>query len=124
MTDGDEEALESPTGTSRRRFLQGAAGALGAIVVAGGIYKLVDDLAAPPARPAASTKPPPQEQYLLKDTQVINVDGSGLQRIHGSVAVHVPPLHDHVITAKLNVSASPAGLQEAQQHLESVLAEL
>ena len=43
---------------------------------------------------------------------------------HGSVAVHVPPLHDHVITAKLNVSASPAALQEAQQHLESVLVDL
>ena len=87
-------------------------------------------IAATPARPVSSGTPvgggtpPAQEQYLLQDTQVINVDGSGLQHKHGSVAIHVPPLHDHVITAKLNVSASPAALQEAQQHLESVLVDL
>ena len=113
---------------SRRRFLQGAAGTigvLGASLAAPGVfYKMADAIAATPARPAVGAKPPAQEQYLLQDTQVINVDGSGLQHKHGSVAVHVPPLHDHVITAKLNVSASPAALQEAQQHLESVLVDL
>ena len=130
MTDRDEEALaEAPLGyTSRRRFLQGAAGTigvLGASLAAPGVfYKMADAIAATPARPAVGAKPPAQEQYLLQDTQVINVDGSGLQSKHGSVAIHVPPLHDHVITAKLNVSASPAALQEAQQHLESVLVDL
>ncbi len=36
----------------------------------------------------------------------------------------MPALHDHVITAKLNVSTSPAALQEAQLLLESVLVDL
>jgi hypothetical protein len=130
VTDRDEEALaEAPLAyTSRRRFLQGAAGAvglLGASLAAPGVfYRMADAIAAPPARLAGDAKAPAQEQYVLQNTQVINVDGSGLQRKHGSVAVHVPPLHDHVITAKLNVSTSPAALQEAQQHLESVLVDL
>src|SRR5271170_1600073 len=90
LTDGDEEArAEGPSGyTSRRRILQGAAGivgVLGASLAAPGVfYKMADAIAAPPARPAGSSKPPAQEQYLLRDTQVINVDGSGVQRKHGS----------------------------------------
>ncbi len=126
MTDGDEEvpAQTSPGYTSRRRFLKGAAGAIGVLGAAGVFYELAEAIAAAPARPAVGKESPAQEQYLLQNTQVINVDGSGLQHKHGSVAVEVPPLHDHVITAKLNVSATPAGLQEAQQHLESVLVDL
>jgi hypothetical protein len=130
LTDRDEDALdEVPLGyTSRRRFLQGAAGTigvLGASLAAPGVfYKMADAIAAPPARLVVRTKPTAQEQYLLQNTQVINVDSSGSQRAHGSVAIHVPALHDHVITAKLNVSTSPAALQEAQQHLESVLVDL
>src|ERR1700722_12697838 len=130
LTDRDENALhEVPSGyASRRRFLKGAAGTigvLGASLAAPGVfYKMADAIAAPPARSAVGAKPPAQEQYLLQNTQVINVDRSGLHHKHGSVAIHVPPLHDHVITAKLNVSASSAALQEAQQHLESVLVDL
>ena len=129
MTDRDEEALAGTLGyTSRRRFLQGAAGTIGVVgaslAAPGVFYRMADALAAPPRRPAVGAKTPAQEQYLLQDTQVINVDGSGLQRTHGPVAIDVPPLHDHVITAKLNVSTSPAALQEAQQHLESVLVDL
>jgi hypothetical protein len=85
---------------------------------------MADAIAATPARPAGSGKPLAQEQYLLRGTQVINVDGSGLQHKHGSVAVHVPALHDHVITAKINVPASPAALQEAQALLDYVLVDL
>ena len=114
--------------TSRRRFLQGAAGTigvLGASVAAPGVfYKMADALASVPVRPAARIKTLAQEQYLLQDTQVINVDGSGLRNTHGSVAVHVPPLHDHVVTAMLNVPPDTATLQEAQAHLESVLVDL
>jgi hypothetical protein len=130
VTDGDEGTLaEAPSGyTSRRRFLQGAAGTigvLGASLAAPGVfYKMADAIAAAPARPAGSAKAPPQEQYLLQGTQVINVDGSGVQHTHGSVAVHVPALHDHVITATLNVPASPAALQEAQTLLDYVLLDL
>ena len=129
MTDGNEDALaEAPLGHTRRRFLQGAAGTIGVIgaslAAPGVFYRLADAIAATPVRPAVGAKPPAQEQYLLENTQVINVDGSGLHRKHGSVAIHVPPLHDHVVTATLNVSTSPAALREAQQHLESVLLDL
>jgi hypothetical protein len=130
MTDRDEEALAGtpPGHASRRRLLQGAAsaaGVLGASLAAPGFfYEMADAIAALPVRPPVSAKAPAQEQYLLQGTQVINVDGAGLQRRDGAVAVHVPPLHDHVITATLNVSASPPALLEAQRHLESVLADL
>ncbi len=98
---------------------------VGASLAAPGVfYKMADAIAAPPARPAKSSKRPAQEQYLLQGTQIINVNGSGLQHKHGSVAVHVPPLHDHVITAKLNVPASAAALQEAQALLDYVLLDL
>ena len=55
---------------------------------------------------------------------MINVDGSGVQSKHGAVAVEVPPLHDHVVTARLKVSANANALQEAQHQLESVLLDL
>ena len=109
---------------TRRRFLQGSATAIGAVLAApGDFYKLLDAAAEAPRRPTSAISPPPQEQYLLQDTQVIKVDGAGLKREYG-IAVHVPPLHDHVITARLRVPATPAALQEAQQHLESVLTRL
>jgi hypothetical protein len=130
VSNGNNKALdEGQAGsTSRRRFLQGAVGAagvLGASLAAPGVfYKMADTMAATPTRPVVRRKSPAQEQYLLQNTQVINVDGSGLQHKHGSVAIHVPPLHDHVITATLNVPATAAALQEAQLHLESVLTAL
>jgi len=97
MSDRDAEGIvgATPGHTSRRRFLQGAVGsvgALGASLAAPGVfYKMADAIAAPPARPVAGAKAPAQEQYLLQNTQVINVDGSGLERKHGEVAVDVPP---------------------------------
>jgi hypothetical protein len=130
MTDTNKDAIASDArrSTSRRRFLQGTAGTVGAVgaslALPGTFYKMVDAIAEPPARPAGVTGSPLQEQYLLQDTKVIDVDGSGIQSKHGSVAVEVPPLHDHVVTAKLNVPADPKALQEAQRHLESVLTEL
>ena len=131
MTDRDEDALaEAPLGSYEAGavfFKEQPAPSVCSVrlwPLRASFTEMADAIAAPPVRPAVGAKPPAQEQYLLRDTQVINVDGSGLQSKHGSVAVHVPPLHDHVITATLNVSASPAALQEAQQHLESVLVDL
>jgi len=127
MTDSTESArIGRPIGNaSRRRFLQVTASAFGAVLASpGDFYKLVDAIAAPPERAAVANGPLLEEQYLLQGGQVIRVDHSGLQSPHGTVAVHVPPLHDHVITAKLNVAAKPKELQEAQQHLESVLQDL
>ena len=118
-------AGQTPGSTTRRRFLQGSVGAFGAVLASPGtFYKMADAIAEPPARLASTASAPAQEQYLLQGTQVINVNGSSLQHNRGSVAVHVPPLHDRVVTAKLNVSANAEALKAAQSHLESVLVDL
>jgi hypothetical protein len=82
---------------------------------------MIDAIAQPPERPAFASTPPTQEQYILQGEQVINVDGSGVETSNGTIPVRVPALHDHVITATLNVPANAKALQEAQRHLESVL---
>jgi hypothetical protein len=82
---------------------------------------MIDSIAEPPDRLAVATSSSSQEQYILQHEQLIKVDGSGVKNSNGTIAVRVPPLHDHVITATLNVSANAKALQEAQHHLESVL---
>jgi hypothetical protein len=104
----------------RRHFLGGMAGTLGAVLAAPSVYKTIDTIAQPPERLAAFGVPL-EEQYLVQGTQVIDVDGAGIRHFRGGIAVHVPPLHDHVITAKLRVPADARSLQEAQAHLEHVL---
>ena len=72
MTDRDEDAFaDVPLGsTSRRRFLQGAAGTIGvlgaSLAAPGFFYEMADAIAAPPIRPKAAPKTPLQEQYLLR----------------------------------------------------------
>jgi hypothetical protein len=85
---------------------------------------MIDTIAKPPDRPAVADSPPIQEQYILPNEQVIMVNGSGVKSSNGTIAVRVPALHDHVITARLNVPANAKALQEAQHHLESVLLDL
>ncbi|MFG2039854.1 hypothetical protein [Dactylosporangium sp. NPDC048998] len=82
---------------------------------------MIDTIAQPPERPSAAFSPPTEEQYVLQGEQVVKVDGSGVKSSNGTIAVRVPALHDHVITATLNVSANAQALQAAQHHLESVL---
>ncbi|MCW2933505.1 MAG: hypothetical protein JWM19_4467, partial [Actinomycetia bacterium] len=82
---------------------------------------MIDTIADPPDRLAVADSPPSQEQYILQNEQVVKVNGSGLQSSNGTIGVRVPALHDHVITARLNVQANAKALQEAQHHLESVL---
>lgn len=126
MTDSNENPRAGwpQEDTSRRRFLQGTAGAFGAALVSPGIYGLIDTIAKPPDRPAVADIRPIQEQYLLQHQQVINVDNFGVHTSHGKIAVLVPPLHSQVITARLNVPATAKALREAQHHLESVLLSL
>src|SRR6202012_757226 len=97
---------------SRRRLLQGTGGTLGVALASAGIYKMIDTIAEPPDRPAVAASPPGQEQYILQNEQVIKVNGAGVKSSNGTIAVRVPALHDHVITAKLNVTANAKALQE------------
>jgi hypothetical protein len=126
MTDSNENvrAGRARGNLSRRRLLQGTAGTLGAALASAGIYKMIDTIADPPRRPAVAVGPPSQEQYLLQNEQVVNVNGSGVKSSNGTIPVRVPALHDHLITATLNVPANAKELQEAQHHLESVLLSL
>ncbi|HEY6788443.1 MAG TPA: hypothetical protein VI365_14145, partial [Trebonia sp.] len=96
-------------------------GTLGAALASAGIYKVIDTLADPPDRLAVADSPASQEQYVLQNEQVVMVNGSGVKSSNGTIAVRVPALHDHVITATLNVPPKAKALQEAQHHLESVL---
>ena len=123
MTDSNENPRAGrPRGNlSRRRLLQGTGGTLGVALASAGIYKMVDTIAQPPHRLDVVASPPSQEQYILQNEQVVKVNGSGVKTSNGTIAVRVPPLHDHVITATLNVSANAKALQEAQHRLESVL---
>jgi hypothetical protein len=120
--DNDNVRAGRPRGKlSRRRVLYGTAGTLGAALASAGIYKMIDTIVEPPQRLAVATSPLGQEQYILQNEQVLKVNGSGVKSSNGTIPVRVPPLHDHVITATLNVPTNAKALQEAQHHLESVL---
>src|SRR6202035_3002151 len=112
MADRDENARAGrPRGNlSRRRLLQGTAGTLGAALASAGIYKVIDTIANPPDRLAVADSPPSQEQYVLQGERVVMVNGSGVKSGNGTIAVRVPALHDHVITATLNVPANANAL--------------
>jgi hypothetical protein len=73
---------------------------------------MLDGLAAAPARAAMTARALPPEQHLMQGLRVITDEG---------VAVNVPPLHHHVVTAKLTVGRSKRALHEAQQALERAL---
>ncbi len=92
---------------TRRQLVGGAAIS---VLGAGGIYKLVDELTAPPNRVASGALRP--EQHLL--------DGIRIVSDHGT-EVLVPPLHHQVVTATLRVGERPAELREAREVLENAL---
>ncbi len=123
MTNDDENmfAAEQHKALSRRRFLKGSVGTVGAALASAGICELIDTIAQPPERAAFAATQPLQEQYIIENLQIIKDNGSGVNSSNGTIPVVVHPLHNHVITAKLNVPANAKALQEAQHHLESVL---
>ncbi|HEX3640157.1 MAG TPA: hypothetical protein VHV10_02585 [Ktedonobacteraceae bacterium] len=123
MTNNDEQrfAGEQQRTLSRRRFLEGT---LGAALASAGIYEIIDTLAQTPRRVVFAASQPSQEQYIIENLQTISDNGSGTNSSDGTIPVIVHPLHNHVITAKLNVPAKAKTLQEAQQHLESALLDL
>ena len=97
-----------PGDVTRRDFLARSAAA---VMAAGGLYELLDGIAAP-ARAAAATAAVPPEQHLLADVPVIADNG---------VEVLVPPLHHQLVTAKLRVGGTKAALLDAQRALEQAL---
>src|SRR5258706_2507543 len=123
MTNNDENmfAAEQQQALSRRRFLKGSVRTLGAALASAGIYEMIDTIAQPPERPAFAAAQPLQEQYIIQNVRIIKDNGSGTNSRNGTISVIVHPLHNHVITATLKVPANAKALQEAQQHLESVL---
>jgi hypothetical protein len=96
---------------TRRKLL--FAGGAGAVLAAGGVYELVDQLTGTPARPAAGGLPP--EQHVLRDVRLVEDNG---------VEVVVPPLHHQLVTAKLAVREQRGALAEAQSELEHALQKL
>ena len=95
---------------TRRQLVGGAAIS---VLGAGGIYKLVDELTAPPKRVASGALRP--EQHLLDGIRIVSDNG---------VEVLVPPLHHQVVTATLRVGERPAELREAREELENALRRL
>ncbi len=93
---------------TRRQLVGG--GAAVTVLGAGGIYKLVDELTAPPKRAVSGLLRP--EQHLLDGVRVLQDNGT---------EVLVPPLHHQVVTANLRVGERPAELREARKQLESTL---
>jgi hypothetical protein len=122
MTNNDEVMFsrERHKELSRRHFLRGTVRTLSAALASAGIYELIDTFVQPPERVFAAIQPLP-EQYIVQNLQMIKDNGSGVNSRNGTILVEVPPLHSHVITATLKIPAHAKALQEAQQHLESVL---
>jgi hypothetical protein len=110
-------------GTNRRRFLKDAARTVGVAMASAGIYELVDTFAQPPQVALAAAQPS-QEQYFVAGQRIVNINAAGVNSSDATFPVLLHPLHNTVITAKLKVPANAKSLQEAQQHLESVLTEL
>jgi hypothetical protein len=97
---------------TRRKLL--FAGGAGAVLAAGGVYELVDQLTGgSPPRPAVGGLPP--EQHLLQDVRLV---------LDNRVEVVVPPLHHQLVTARLKVGEGRDDLQKAQQDLEQILRKL
>ncbi len=103
-------APRSDRGLTRTQLVGGAAVS---VLAAGGIYKLVDELTAPPAREVSGALRP--EQHLLDGIRIVRDNG---------VEVLVPPLHHQVVTATVRAGGSAAELSEARLELENALSRL
>jgi hypothetical protein len=99
-------------GLTRRKLL--LAGGAGAVLAAGGVYELVDQLTGAPSRPGGAGALPP-EQHVLRDVRLVEDNG---------VEVAVPPLHHQLVTGKLAVTDRRSALVEARAELEHALQQL
>src|SRR5258708_16838720 len=120
MKNNDENmfATEQHKELSRRRFLKGTVGTVGAALASAGIYEMIDTLAQPPERVAfAATQPWPLEQYIIENVRIIKDNGSGINSTNGTILVKVHPLHNHRITATLNLPATATAFPPPPHHL-------
>ena len=98
-----------PEGLSRKAFLERSGlAALGAA----GIYSILGELGAAPARAAIARASLPPEQHLMQGLRVIT---------DNDVLVNVQPLYHQVVTATLKVDRTKKALQEAKHELEVAL---
>lgn len=94
---------------TRKQLIVGGAGvALGAA----GVYELVDQMTAAPARTVAAGPLPP-EQHILDGLRVVR---------DNDVPVIVPPLHHQVVTLQLDLE--PSEVADARASLAAALADL
>src|SRR5258707_12207500 len=126
MPNDDEHGLseQPPQQLSRREFLEETGRTLSMALASAGVFsEFIDHLAQKPEPVAfAAAQPLPLEQYLVPSTRIVNVTSAGVSGSGpGTIPVLLHPLHNHIITAKVNVPANAKALQEAQHHLESVL---
>jgi hypothetical protein len=98
-------------GLTRRQLLAG--GVVAGAAASGGLYTMVDQLAAKPTRLTVSGLP--VEQHVLLGQRVIT---------DNRVAVVVPPLHHEVVTARLRAHGAVKELKGAQAELEYLLTSL
>jgi len=98
---------------TRRKLL--LAGGAGAVLAAGGVYELVDQLTGAPSRAAAGAGGLPPEQHVLRGVRLVEDNG---------VEVVVPPLHHQLVTATLSVPDRRSDLVDAQSGLEQALQKL
>ena len=106
---------ETPRHTSRRAFLgRMTAASLGAMA-ARGVYDILDGGGTVERAEAAATVRRFQEQYLVRNVEVILDNG---------VTLAIPPLYNDVFTATLSskVNWTVAALKSAQTRLEKALA--
>ena len=94
---------------SRRAFLERTGFAA---LSASGVYSVLDEILAPPARGATRAGPLSPEQHLLEGVRVVFDEG---------VAVVVPPLHHQIVTGKLTVGTGKSALRDARRALEAAL---
>ena len=91
-------------GLTRRHFVLDAA----ALALGARLYGLADALAAAPRRPSTRPAHVP-EQSVIEDLRVFTREG---------VVVFAPPRYSEVVTARLELDATPASLAEARAELE------
>ena len=117
MTQESTPDRDAERSLGRRNLLKGAA-ALGLGTISGrGIYETLGDIVRPTPAQAATVVRRMQEQYLIRQLEVIVDNGQ---------TVVIPPIFNDVFTAKLSskVTWTTAALKNAKTRVENALAKV